>query len=77
MSEKMSALEWKGINRKLSIRWQHLSQLKSSAFFSLQKKIICYETQHLILGTGTAIWWVTEPHLEELMSFHLAAMKTG
>jgi hypothetical protein len=22
----------------------------------------CYETQQLILGTGTAIWWVTEPH---------------
>ncbi len=21
-----------------------------------------YETQQLILGTGTAIWWVTEPH---------------
>jgi hypothetical protein len=22
----------------------------------------CYETQQLILGTGTAIWWLTEPH---------------
>jgi hypothetical protein len=21
-----------------------------------------YETQQLILGTGTAIWWVTKPH---------------
>jgi len=42
--------------------WQHLSRLKASAFFSLQKKISCYETQQLILGTGTAIWWVTEPH---------------
>jgi hypothetical protein len=21
-----------------------------------------YETQQLILGTGTAIWWLTEPH---------------
>jgi hypothetical protein len=28
----------------------------------LQKKFSCYETQQLILGTGTAIWWVTEPH---------------
>jgi hypothetical protein len=21
-----------------------------------------FKTQQLILGTGTAIWWVTEPH---------------
>jgi hypothetical protein len=50
------------INTKQSTRWQHLSRLKASAFFSLQKKFSCYETQQLILGTGTAIWWVTEPH---------------
>ncbi len=25
----------------------------------------CYETQQLIPGTGTAIWWVTEPHCLE------------
>ncbi len=54
--------EWKGINRKQSTRWQHLSRLKASAFFSLQIFFTCYETQQLILGTGTAIWWVTEPH---------------
>jgi hypothetical protein len=54
--------EWKGINHKQSTRWQHLSLLKASVFFSFQKKISCYETQQLILGTGTAIWWVTEPH---------------
>ncbi len=53
---------WKGINRKQSTRWQHLSRLKASVFFSLQKILSCYETQLLILGTGTAIWWVTEPH---------------
>jgi hypothetical protein len=64
-NEKLS-LQWKGINRKQSTRWQHLSRLKASAFFSLQKKISCYETQRLILGTGTAIWWVTEPHLKIL-----------
>jgi len=29
----------------------------------LQKNFSCYEKQQLILGTGTAIWWVTEPHL--------------
>ncbi len=28
--------EWEGINRKQSTRWQHLSRLKASAFFSLQ-----------------------------------------
>jgi hypothetical protein len=55
---------WKGINRKQSTRWQHLSRLKASAFFALQKNFSCYETQQLILGTGTAIWWVTEPHCQ-------------
>jgi hypothetical protein len=30
---------------------------------SLCKKISSYETQQLILGTGTAIWWVAEPPL--------------
>jgi hypothetical protein len=51
-----------GINHKQSTRWQHLSRLEASAFFSLQNFFSCYETQQLILGTGTAIWWVTEPH---------------
>jgi hypothetical protein len=37
-------------------------------FFSLQKNFSCYETQQLILGTGTAIWWLTEPHLEQGLS---------
>jgi len=59
--------QWKGINRKQSTRWQHLSRLKASEFFSLQKKISCYETQQLILGTGTAIWWVTEPHCHQIL----------
>jgi hypothetical protein len=55
--------EFKGINRKQSTRWQHLSRLKASAFLSLQKNLSCYKTQQLILGTGIAIWWLTEPHL--------------
>ncbi len=54
--------EWKGINRKQSTRWQHLSRLEAIAFFSLQNIFSCYETQQLILWTGTAIWWETEPH---------------
>ncbi len=62
-------LQWKGINRKQSTRWQHLSRLKASAFFSLQKNFSCYETQQLILGTGTAIWWVTEPQCHKFPKF--------
>jgi hypothetical protein len=37
--------------------------LKVGAFFSLQIFFSSFETQQLTLGTGTAIWWVTEPHL--------------
>jgi hypothetical protein len=70
-------IQWKGINRKQSTRWQHLSRLKSSAFFSLQKKFSCYETQQLILGTGTAIWWMTEPHYSELIKEHVSYMNQG
>ncbi len=54
--------QWKGINCKQSTRWQHLSWLKASAFFSLQNCFSCFKTQQLILGTGIAIWWLTEPH---------------
>jgi hypothetical protein len=32
-----NTLQWVRINCKQSARWQHLSQLKASAFFSLQK----------------------------------------
>jgi hypothetical protein len=62
ISQHAILLKWKGINRKQSTRWQHLSRLKASVFFSLQIFFSCYETQQLILGTGTAIWWVTGPH---------------
>ncbi len=61
-SNRRFLLQWKGINRKQSTRWQHLSRLIASAFFSLQNFFSCYETQQLILGTGTAIWWVIQPH---------------
>jgi hypothetical protein len=60
--------QWKGINCKQITRWQHLSQLKASAFFSLKKIFTCYETQQLILGTGTAIWWVTESHCTKIFT---------
>ncbi len=48
--------EWKGTNHKQSTRWQHLSRLKASAFFSLQKKFSCYETQQLILVLPSGGW---------------------
>ncbi len=35
-------VKWKRISCKQSARWQHLSQLKASAFFSLQQKNSCY-----------------------------------
>jgi len=35
---------WKGINCKQSTRWQHLSRLKASAFFSLHNCFTCCET---------------------------------
>ncbi len=72
--------KWKGINRKQSTRWQHLSRLKASAFFNLQNIFSCYETQQLILGIGTAIWWVTASLQDDFMlpfSFRSSAMITG
>jgi hypothetical protein len=42
--------EWKGINRKQSTRWQHLSQLKASALFSVQIFLIVMKHSSLYLG---------------------------
>jgi hypothetical protein len=42
--------QWKGINRKQSTRWQHLSRLKASAFFSLQKKFSYMKHSNSYLG---------------------------
>jgi len=41
---------WKGINRKQSTRWQHLSRLKASAFFSLQIFLVIMKHSNLYLG---------------------------
>ncbi len=43
-------LEWNGINHKQSARWQHLSQLEASAFFSLQKNLVVMKHSNLYLG---------------------------
>jgi hypothetical protein len=39
-----------GINCKQSTRWQHLSWLKASAFFSLQKILVVMKHNNLYLG---------------------------
>ncbi len=42
----------------------------------MQNFFTCYETQQLILGTGTAIWWVTEPHYLSFLSLSLSLTHT-
>ncbi len=42
--------KWKGINCKQSTRWQHLSRLKASAFFSLQIFLVVMKHSNLYLG---------------------------
>ena len=64
-----SDLQWKGSNHKQSTRWEHISWLKASAFCIWSNILRWFRTQQLILGTGTAIWWVTEPHWPESQSF--------
>ncbi len=49
-SSLQSYPQWKGINRKQSTRWQHLSWLKASAFFSLQKNLVVIKHSNLYLG---------------------------
>ncbi len=51
--------QWKRINHKQNAGWQHLSQLKVSAFCSLQKNCQLYEMQQLILGISlpSSGWW--------------------
>ncbi len=43
-------MQWKGINRKQSTRWQHLSRLKASASFSLQNFLVDMKHSNLYLG---------------------------
>jgi hypothetical protein len=57
-----SSKQWEAINHKQITRWQHVAQLKASSFSSWYKKSLFLKTQQLILGTGTAIWWLTGPH---------------
>ncbi len=45
---------WKSINCKQSARWQYLSRLKASAFFSLQKNLVsCIKCNNLYSGLVT------------------------
>jgi len=50
----------RGSTVKQSARWQHLSWLKASAFFSLQKNLVsCMKRNNLHLGlvTHSSGWW--------------------
>jgi len=55
MCKRALNVQWKGINRKQSTRWQHLSRLKASAFFSLHFFVImkhCNLYLGLVLPSG-------------------------
>jgi len=45
--------QWKRISCKQNARWQHLSQLKASAFFCLKKKIVFKEHTNFYLRLVT------------------------
>jgi len=48
----------KGISRKQSIRWQHLSRLKASAFFSAQKSVVKkHNNLNLALAKPSSGWY--------------------
>ncbi len=55
-------VQWQRISHKQSARWKHLSQLKASAFFSLQKNSYLYEMQQLILRISYTIKWMMVPY---------------
>jgi hypothetical protein len=42
--------------------------VKSQCILLFAKKFSSYKTQQLILGTGIAIWWLTEPHFVQTCS---------
>ncbi len=55
-----NSFPWKRISHKQSARRQHLSWLKASAFFSLQKKFVsCMKYSNLYSGivTPSSGWW--------------------
>ncbi len=54
-----STIQWKRISRIQSARWQCLSRLKASAFFSLQKNVSCMNCNNLYSGlvTPSSGWW--------------------
>ncbi len=53
LDRSIHILQWKGISCKQNARWQHLSRLKASAFFSLKKKIVVKKHYNLYLGLVT------------------------
>jgi hypothetical protein len=45
--------------------------VKSLLIWLLVKKSLLLKMQQLILGTGTAIWWLTEPHSKSHQIFFI------
>ncbi len=58
-AQSFSPIQWKRISHKQSTRWQHLSWLKASAFFSLSKEIVVKKCNNLYFGlvTPSSGWW--------------------
>ncbi len=76
--------QWKRISCKQSARWQHLSRLKDSAFFSLEpKKLVVKKHYNLYLRLVTpsgvcwspmdqhvfAVWLIIEGATEKVLQF--------
>ncbi len=45
--------------------------VKSQLIWLLVKKTLLLKIQQLILGTGTAVWWLTEPHYFRVKITHI------
>jgi hypothetical protein len=64
--------QWKRISCKQSARWQHLSRLKDSDFFSLEQKILVVKKHYnlyLRLVTPSGGWW--SPMDQHIFAFWL------
>jgi hypothetical protein len=52
-NELPEVAQWRKISHKQSARWQHLSSLKASAFFSLKKNLLVKKLNNLYMGLVT------------------------
>jgi hypothetical protein len=51
--------------------------VKSYLIWLWVQKSLLLKMQQLILGTGTAIWWLTEPHCLNLFLSYLLPVKVA